>query len=466
MLTKSQISWIMMNSFNDALKTFSDGLQRLRSTKARHHNTLIPISRLPIDLLVEIFALASGMTEMSKSGSPRRMLATLVYVCHEWRGNVLNAPSLWAYITSSYSKRATLEFLARSGQAPLHLVFDHFDLNKEFNTKMVREVHRWKSVEMPRVTRELLEELEQQPAPLLEKLEVRGDSEMDPGTPNLFCGSANRLCHVNLVDIAICWESNILSGLRTLDINLSRKDGPSAQQVVHVLQLCPNLTSFGLCLPSELHPGPIPLGGFTIELPRLKQLKLRIHPLMTECLLQRMRIPSCKIFDIDQAEATKPIFSAATKHLIPSFSSTLLVNRLDIQLTSNALEYNAVPKIDQDCDEEVDGKWGRRIHIRAYGDQFTNDFALESLVWLLDNVHPPSFSSHISLDIFRIPSSPALTLTIDQLSPVIMELNLGLADSSFSKAIILYLAEPFRVVVDGTTTLKWPLPNLTVLSFE
>ncbi|KAG8985949.1 hypothetical protein FRB94_003330 [Tulasnella sp. JGI-2019a] len=44
-LTEVERSRIMMRSFDNTLKTFRDRLDGVRSAKARHHNTLLPVSR-------------------------------------------------------------------------------------------------------------------------------------------------------------------------------------------------------------------------------------------------------------------------------------------------------------------------------------------------------------------------------------------------------------------------------------
>ncbi|KAG9016043.1 hypothetical protein FRB95_006810 [Tulasnella sp. JGI-2019a] len=151
-LTELQRSKIMMRSFDDALKTFSDGLHRFHSAKASHHNTLLPTSHLPNELLIKIFALAfvvksakklygyapHGQTVGTSAHGPTvHTLATLVFVCHQWRDITHNAPSLWAYIYVDYPYRAKLECLARSDQAPLHIFLnlDH-TAQQEFRTSI------------------------------------------------------------------------------------------------------------------------------------------------------------------------------------------------------------------------------------------------------------------------------------------------------------------------------------------
>ncbi|KAG9034809.1 hypothetical protein FRB95_012502 [Tulasnella sp. JGI-2019a] len=477
-LTELQSSIIMLRSLDDALKTFTDGLHRLRSSKARHHNTLLPISRFPNELLVKIFTLASVQKKdisMEPNALRRRrrnhscfqmaerMLETLVFVCQEWKEIVYDAPSLWAHIRTDRPRAANLGYLDRSCQAPLHISINSFDLQYgEFKAKIFQEIHRWKSVAISGMTREHLEELEQWPAPLLERLYLHYGPNVERAF-NLFCGSASRLRHLALSEVRIPWESDLLSRLRTLEIRHD-EDGLSAQQVVYTLRSCPDIISFTLCLPQGLDPGPMPLDTLTIDLPQLEHLFIMVHPLMTEDLLRRMRIPRCKSFGVTQVGATGPAFTAAMEGHIPSLSSILLAaSELSISITPTFLEYITTATAEIDDDDEQQQRYGeQRIHIRASGDPFTS---LETLSWLLDNVHILPFSLPISLNISQI-TSQAIMPTIGRLSSAIAELELALDDASSVKTIISYLAEPSKVDVDGTTMLRWPLPHLKDLSFR
>ncbi|KAG9034643.1 hypothetical protein FRB95_012963 [Tulasnella sp. JGI-2019a] len=458
-----------MRSLDKALKTFIDGLHHLYSVEASHHNTLLPISRLPNDLLVEIFALNSEMDHQSKGWDynlrTEFALTRFASVCRKWREIVCSTPSLWAYINSTHPHRANLECLARSDQALLRIFLNYHPLRykeiEDLNPRIFEQVHRWKTVELHSVDMDMLTELEQQAAPVLERFLLQADPGMVEETVNLFGGSASRLCHLTLININIPWESGLLSRLRTLHIDHQHEGGPSARQLVHVLQSCPELTWFKLYLSPEAHPGSIPPETFPIELPRLQYLVIKVHPLMTEHLLRRMRIPSCKGFCVEEVEAIGPTFSAAMAHLNPSLSSILrVVKDVHIKINSNSLDYKATTTVEEDGYEDgLDGS-AECIYIRASGDRFTSDFVLETLSWLLDNVHTPSSLSPVYMQISSIPSSDALMVVIDRLSPVIRSLDLALSSAAV-KTILSYLAEPFKVVVDGTTTLRWPLPNLT-----
>ncbi|KAG9000678.1 hypothetical protein FRB94_005226 [Tulasnella sp. JGI-2019a] len=150
-------------------------------------------------------------------------------------------------------------------------------------------------------------------------------------------------------------------------------------------------------------------------------------------------------------------------HLIPSLTSILLgSNRVNIGIASTTLEYEAIVEVDEDY-EGKGGNSSKHIIIHASGDQFTEEFALKTLSWLADNLHTPSITSPVSLNIGEITSSQAVTHILDLLSSVITNLNLDLTDASSVKAIVSYLAEPFQ---DETTKLRWPLPKLTDLSFD
>ncbi|KAG8987605.1 hypothetical protein FRB93_004477, partial [Tulasnella sp. JGI-2019a] len=487
-LTEIQKSELAMCSFDHALEIFIDGLHRLRSAKARQHNALLPISRLPNELLVKIFALVSAgkdqLTRLyglvtgryspdNRTTGVRLTVAELALVCQEWREVLHITPSLWANIRSDHPRQVYLECLARSGDVPLHISANELGLpntmaRQEFRAGICHEVHRWQSVEMSLMSMDLLKELEKLPAPLLERLIIRYEGTImeDSGPTNLFCGSTNRLRHVTLVNVRLPWMINILAGLKTLDISDIRAAGLSAQQVVYILRSCPDLTNLRLHVWSESHPGLIPLDTSTIDLTRLEHLSITVHPLMTQDLLQRMRIPMCKTLHVNHDKPIGPAFSSETEHLIPCLSSMLCAaSQLTIRLAASTLQYKTAEQ-----NAGVDDQLVQRICINSSGDRFPrnngNNYALETLSWLLDNVHTPSFSSPVLLHVSDIDSPHVITSIMDRLSSVITEVHLALTDISSSKSILSYLAEPFKLGVGETTTFKWPLPNLKELSVE
>ncbi|KAG8986233.1 hypothetical protein FRB94_003034, partial [Tulasnella sp. JGI-2019a] len=133
-------------------------------------------------------------------------------------------------------------------------------------------------------------------------------------------------------------------------------------------------------------------------------------------------------------------------------------------------QYKTTAKIDKDDKEQEQEQGNDKLAVCIFfqhsGNWLTNPFTLETLSWLLNNVHTPSFSAPVSLKISGIAYLQAIMHTIDQLSSAIKNLEFALDDASSAKAILSYLAKPFKVVVGEATTLRWPLPNLTELFFK
>ena len=86
-----------------------------------HRNTWPPISRLPTEILAEIF------TDVARDHYDRYFPRTYVpgwvgisYVCRQWRNIALDCPALWSYLFFA-SRRWIEALLARSKQAPLKI---------------------------------------------------------------------------------------------------------------------------------------------------------------------------------------------------------------------------------------------------------------------------------------------------------------------------------------------------------
>ncbi|KAJ2930788.1 hypothetical protein H1R20_g6306, partial [Candolleomyces eurysporus] len=91
-----------------------------RSSLRRRINSLVPISRLPPEILIEIFSLVC----QSSSTTP----VFLGSICADWRSLAWNTPLLWSRITLEVSdalpkSRPDLlsEWLLRSNNLPLHI---------------------------------------------------------------------------------------------------------------------------------------------------------------------------------------------------------------------------------------------------------------------------------------------------------------------------------------------------------
>ncbi|KAH8078075.1 hypothetical protein BXZ70DRAFT_690340 [Cristinia sonorae] len=88
-------------------------------------NAALPISRLPPEILVEIFIHCQD-DRVCRSGSFRASWLSVTWVCHHWRKLALGTPLLWSkvYISRSHKFRdpeAFPTYLARSKQVPLEI---------------------------------------------------------------------------------------------------------------------------------------------------------------------------------------------------------------------------------------------------------------------------------------------------------------------------------------------------------
>ncbi|TFK65535.1 hypothetical protein BDN72DRAFT_962450 [Pluteus cervinus] len=87
------------------IRTLQHYIQKLRAAR----NALLPVYRLPLDILLDIFALVG-----------KRWALNLTWVSHHWRELVLRSPSMWTVVTN-WNLSRTDELIRRSGSAPLSI---------------------------------------------------------------------------------------------------------------------------------------------------------------------------------------------------------------------------------------------------------------------------------------------------------------------------------------------------------
>ncbi|TFK58161.1 hypothetical protein BDN72DRAFT_748138, partial [Pluteus cervinus] len=85
----------------------------------RIHNSLLPSSTLPREILTEIFLLAS--TTHKDGLIVSEWVPKMSWVCHSWRTLALDHPLLWRDIGEALSETWTKEFLIRSRSAAVYL---------------------------------------------------------------------------------------------------------------------------------------------------------------------------------------------------------------------------------------------------------------------------------------------------------------------------------------------------------
>lgn len=119
-------------------------------------NAVIPIARLPPELLAQIFvayiAAMKGYSSYRHRGSSHYYWVEVTHVCHHWREVALNTPKLWSDIlieSGCGSVERVQTFIARSKQAALHIAVLSTK-EKWYPTlqEVLREIHRAETLKL------------------------------------------------------------------------------------------------------------------------------------------------------------------------------------------------------------------------------------------------------------------------------------------------------------------------------
>jgi hypothetical protein len=222
--------------------------ENIRALKSRR-NELSPISRLPAEILCNIFSLSffwkpDYWTNFSQ--------VNFSQVSQHWRSLALSVPELWTDIPLTYPRWAQ-EMLIRSKKAKLT-----FQSRSSFNASNSKVIETLRSCfcEMNRVVELnlftipglILEEIFPKSAPQLRTLRIGSHSYVGAGCsiPEDFLYDTERLQRVELINCKISWDSRLLTGLTHLTLEHSLNAKCSIIQLLHALQRMPALTELRL----------------------------------------------------------------------------------------------------------------------------------------------------------------------------------------------------------------------------
>ena len=115
----------------------------------RHLNSLVPVNRLPLELLIEIFYLCQSQADHRPDALRRPHhygWLTAAGVCHYWREAIMATPKLWSRIDLDHAAFSRLCSLPLAGRHPLHLAVTQWqapqrDLFDEIITSRMEQVH-------------------------------------------------------------------------------------------------------------------------------------------------------------------------------------------------------------------------------------------------------------------------------------------------------------------------------------
>ncbi|TFY68941.1 hypothetical protein EVG20_g3355 [Dentipellis fragilis] len=221
-----------------------EAVELVMSSLRTRCNALVPVNRLPSEVLVHVFYLLRRIyvplkkrdPEVAKLSVPSQIIGwvQVTHVCRQWRNVALENPTLWSDIPFILGDRWTTEFFARSQAAPI--VIDHNmpryipwtgDV-ENFATSVAQ--HLWRTQELgliatPADFARVLPSLVGGPAPLLEKAVIVHSTPVAAPLdgllvwpPDAFSRLVPRLRHLRLWFWRFSWESITYETLVHLDI--------------------------------------------------------------------------------------------------------------------------------------------------------------------------------------------------------------------------------------------------------
>lgn len=330
-----------------------------------YRETISPASRLPAELLLDIFKLVlpshtvnipCRTVEISSSdeedstedeyherypsvpGTASIVLWRLPrwlsfsYVCHRWRQVAIDSPCLWARPQFSIPGLAWA-MIERSKGCPLTveaiLADNGYQEGLTASRRVVQALHHalkqssrvahLSIVGSPRYIRDLVERLPS-PAPVLESLVIRarpmGHSPRSASvllTGAIFAINAPQLRSLEVSNCAVNWDSPLFVQLRHLSLSAvpAAKRLTSAAMAV-LLRSMPHLES--AVLENVLRGTEVPHDDQTSSLPNLQIMKLHARSAVCGRLLSSLNIPSTARIDltcdgVQSTHASQAVFS-------------------------------------------------------------------------------------------------------------------------------------------------------------
>lgn len=435
-------------------------LRPIARVKSRR-NALLPVSRLPVEVLVEI--VTHLLNPWVSSHEYPQKLRTLTLVCSQWHHIIDNAPTLWSSLCSFFPRKYTATSILKSKSSNLTIYqLDHYISDEQphyatFMGQVLPEVRRWEVADIcvDALDDQSLRLLEQR-APQLTSFSFDMSSwkpDEFPSAPlDLFGGYAPQLRTLELHEVPILWTSSILTGLRSLCLVFPTNKGPSALELLQMLQMCPDVTILKLVGwmdksgPNSTSQAP------NIELRRLAQLTL--GGFVTDdafLLLTSISAPMCVKVTLSRmdGEDAESLHWPSGSHLAQSFPT---IHQYLQEAVSISIQ------------DPGDTSVGISIGERGHGLEVNLadcDLSL-TLDWLA-KIIPDLKGKQANVEFDALGAGDVeLWAKLDEWLDVV-KFSTGIhADPSEIYGLLEYLAKP-KVVSD---ILHWPFPNLVDLAIN
>ncbi|KAG9028788.1 hypothetical protein FRB95_006068 [Tulasnella sp. JGI-2019a] len=264
----------MVQNLELALRSFQDHIHLRLSQYHSHQNAISPsISKLPVEIFNHILCLSVAIYDWSTvSDWSITRLKELAQVAKAWRDVILGTPEIWAVIkihrrpSGNPQWRKDLKLvLARSRSAPLTVVYG---VGREGYNHKTRDVDMGEVGEIFTLVGDHASRLQtmlysgslcpavaavlELPTPSLKHLDVYSWDYYDPqGTSMsklpLRLLSGQKLFYVKVQNVPLIWgEFKGLTSLHLIKAGEARENGGLVEDVLSVLQSCPDLQSLTL----------------------------------------------------------------------------------------------------------------------------------------------------------------------------------------------------------------------------
>ncbi|KAG8988703.1 rRNA-processing protein bfr2, partial [Tulasnella sp. 427] len=373
------------STFDAVRGEFASKIQEAR----RQRNALLPISRLPRELLARIFYIYCD------TYSRLNELKTLASVCSSWSTLVRSTPALWSILESNCPLDLLPTVIRNSRSSPLtvRVIWPSFGSCNPPEDAIERYCQffeivaadasltdRWTAVSMqlpPNVgpVKDYLEI----PLPNLKRALLRNEMRRWTQDPvKLFGGNSGSLEEFELDGIPVQWDFLELRGLRLLSL---RNEAPSSSmKLLEMLAASPGLESLALSdLPNPSHSEQDLLT--TVTLPKLKRLSLYDNEeKFVVILLQAIRTPALDRFELVDDRFRRQDYGEAFVsalhtfgHVIPTLQSiTFSAHTINLELGGDRFKFGASAK-------RASNDWGFYIDLQT-------KMASNIFTWMSNNI--------------------------------------------------------------------------------
>ncbi|KAF7296212.1 hypothetical protein HMN09_01089900 [Mycena chlorophos] len=303
----------------------------------RKRNELVPLLRLPNEILSHILALyAHGRGDYDWNAFHVDWIP-IMCICRRLRDCVLGQPSLWSYIELGLSsRRALVETKIRnSGCRPLTVKMQLYstfgdDVRGWFMSNHSAQIGSLQVQGESDVIDQLLKALGDYPLDTLHSLEIESDDEDLPRRyrvqlvlPNeLLTGKLPRLKTLSLADVSVSW--NLFRGLRRLELYgcrmLPAGSDLTIADILRLLEASPDLRSLSLAtgaMSTDNSP------DVPISIPNLGYLELRTGMVETTALLQAARLPPSATLELGNYTISAPVEVDNLRNLLTAIHAHL-----------------------------------------------------------------------------------------------------------------------------------------------